>query len=152
MIKGILSTLTFTLLATLTFAQSYDRDYTVDFINERISDVCKVFHEKKNLRIEYYAKGEPVRIDYIFPASIDYEKGVYYSEDEDAIILTCYDKAGKCIEREILKHGSKIFYDRSNVKTNCSGEDCTALQTAFQHLIMLYVVDDYERTTPFEEN
>ncbi|GAB4377313.1 MAG: hypothetical protein Kow0075_05660 [Salibacteraceae bacterium] len=133
-------------------AQEYDREYTVKYINDRLSDVCRLFDEKRNLRLEFYAKGEPVRIDYIFPESVDFEKGVYYSESEKAVIITCYDQAGKCIEREILKHGSKIFYDRTNLETDCESENCQALVNAVRHLIMLYVLDDVERTTPFEEN
>lgn len=146
----------FLLLGTLTLfnvsqAQTYDTDYTVDYINERLSDVCKIFSERKNLRIEYYSNGEPVRIDYIFPSSIDFENGILYSTDEQAVVIGCYEKAGRCIEREILKHGRKILYDRTNLEAKCEGDECEALATAVQHLIKLYVLDDYERTQPFEE-
>lgn len=133
-------------------AQTYDADYTVSYINEHLSDVCKIFSERKGLRVEFYANGEPVRVDYINPASIDYEEGIRYAEDEHAVILTCYEEAGKCIERQIIKHGSRLFYDRTNLGTTCSGEACKGLETAVKHLIMLYVLDDYERTEPFEEN
>lgn len=132
-------------------AQTYDVEYTVDYINARLSGVCKLFSERKNLRVEFYSKGEAVRIDYIFPSSIDFENGVYYSTDEQAVIIACYEEAGRCLEREIIKHGSKIPYDRTNLETNCEGDDCEALATAVQHLIKLYVLDDYERSEPFEE-
>ena len=147
----ILTTLSL-LLTTITMSQTYDRHYTVDFINGFTTDDCEVFFEKKNLRIEYYAHGEAVRIDYIFPETIDYEEGVYFSLEEKALIFSCYKKAGKQIEREIIKHDSKMLYDRSNVKVICEERDCEALVTASKHLIQLYLDDDYERTTPFEEN
>lgn len=134
------------------YSQEYDKEYSTNFINEKSTEVCNIFQEKKNLRVEFYSKGEPVRIDYIFPETIDYEEGIYYSAEEQAIVFSCYEQAGKQIEREILKHGSKLFYDRSNLKVNCEGDDCEALVTASKHLIMLYVEDDYERTQPFQEN
>lgn len=133
-------------------AQNYDAEYTLGYINERLTDVCKIFGERKGLRVEFYSNGEPVRVDYINPASIDYEEGIYYADDEHAIILSCYEEAGKCIERQIIKHGSRLFYDRTNLGTACSGDACKGLETALEHLIMLYVLDDYERTQPFEEN
>ena len=145
--------LLFSLIGTLQMhSQTYDKTYTVDYINNKTTDACKLFHSKKDLRIEFYANGEPVRIDYIFPGSIDFEKGVYYAESEQAIVISCYEQAGKCIEREIIKHGSKLLYDRSNLKVNCTGNECEALATAMKHLIQLYSVDDYERAQPFEEN
>mgnify|MGYP000120579286 CR=1 FL=1 len=150
-IRMILTTLSL-LLTTIAMSQTYDRQYTVDFINGFTSEECEVFFEKKNLRIEYYAHGEAVRIDYIFPETIDYEEGVYYSTEENALVYSCYKKAGKQIEREIIKHGSKLLYDRSNIKVNCEGGDCDALVTASKHLIQLYLDKDFERTTPFEEN
>ncbi len=134
------------------YTQDLDKEYTANYINEKTTEVCKIFQEKKNLRIEFYSKGEPVRIDYIFPRTIDYEEGIYYSADENAIIFSCYEKAGKQIEREILRHGSKLLYDRSNLKVICDGHNCDPLITASKHLIQLYVEDDYERTQPFEEN
>ena len=137
---------------TIAYAQELDKQYTTDYINEKTTEVCKIFQEKKNLRIEFYSKGEPVRIDYLFPETIDSEEGIYYSENEKAIVFSCYEKAGKQIEREILKQGSKLLYDRSNLKVNCEGAECDALITASKHLIKLYSEDDYVRTKPFEEN
>lgn len=132
------------------YAQKYDEDYTVSFINSKLDNKCKLFSEKKNLRIEYYAGSEVVRIDYIFPESIDIEKGIYYSENEGALIVSCFEKAGKCIERDIIKRDSKILYDRSNLTTTCEDESCKALEEAMKHLIKLYIFDDVERTEPFE--
>lgn len=130
-------------------AQEYDADYTVSYINEQLDKNCQIFHEKKNLRIEYYAHGEAVRIDYIFPESIDFEEGIYYSDSEEAVIVSCYEKAGKCIERDIIKRNSKILYDRSNLTTTCT-DGCEGLVEAMKHLIKLYIMDDVERTEPFE--
>ncbi|NQV53005.1 MAG: hypothetical protein HQ500_07465 [Flavobacteriales bacterium] len=145
----------FLLVFTLSFsalnasAQDYDVDYTVDYINGKLDNKCKVFSEKKNLRVEFYHNGEPVRIDYLFPESIDFDEGIYYSESEGAVIVACYEKAGKCIERDIIKRDTKILYDRTNLTTGCS-DDCDGLAEAMKHLIKLYVLDDVERTEPFE--
>jgi ribosome-associated translation inhibitor RaiA len=153
MMKKILILTTTLLFSTIIgISQTYDKEYTVEYINAKTSEVCKIFQEKKNIRIEFYSNGQPVRIDYIFPGTIDIEKGIYYSEDEQAIVFSCYEKAGKQIEREILKHGSKLLYDRSNLKVDCSEGECEALVTASKHLIQLYVEKGYERTKPFEEN
>ncbi|MEQ9187118.1 MAG: hypothetical protein RLP15_05235 [Cryomorphaceae bacterium] len=130
-------------------AQDYDVDYTVDYINAKLDGKCKVFSEKKNLRVEFYYNGEPARIDYLFPESIDFDQGIYYSDSEGAVIVSCYEKAGKCIERDIIKRDTKILYDRTNLTTNCSG-DCSGLEEAMKHLIKLYVLDSVERTEPFE--
>ncbi len=132
-----------------TTAQVYDIDYTVDYINGKLDDKCKVFSEKKNLRVEFYYNGEPARIDYLFPESIDFDEGISYSESEGAVIVACYEKAGKCIERDIIKRDTKILYDRTNLTTGCS-DDCAGLTEAMKHLIKLYVLDDVERTEPFE--
>ena len=145
--------LLFSLIGALQLqSQTYDKAYTVDYINSRTTDACKLFNSKKDLRIEFYSNGEPVRIDYIFPGSIDFEKGVYYADSEESIVVSCYKQAGKRIEREIIKHGSKLLYDRSNLQVTCAGSECEALSTAMKHLIQLYSVDDHERTQPFEEN
>lgn len=130
-------------------AQEYDADYTVSYINKQLDKNCQIFHEKKNLRIEYYAHGEAVRIDYLFPESIDFEEGIYYSDSEEAVIVACYEKAGKCIERDIIKRNSKILYDRSNLTTTCT-DGCSGVVEAMKHLIKLYIMDDVERTEPFE--
>jgi hypothetical protein len=130
-------------------AQEYDEDYTIEYINKQLDKNCQIFSEKKNLRIEYYAHGEPVRIDYIFPESIDFEEGIYYSESEGAVIVACYEKAGKCIERDIIKRNSKILYDRSNLTTTCT-DGCAGAVEAMKHLIKLYIMDDVERSEPFE--
>lgn len=152
MIKGLTIGIVSMMISVAAFAQNYDEEYTVNYINERTTDVCKIFHERKNVRIEFYAGGEPVRIDYIFPEYIDYEKGIYYSPEEESIIISCYEEAGKQIEREIIKHGSKLFYDRTNLKVKCESDDCKALETAVKHLMMLYEIKGHERTQPFEEN
>lgn len=133
-------------------SQSYDADYTVNYINKHLGDACKIFSERKHVRVEFYAGGQLVRIDHIFPDAIDYETGINYNEEEGAIIVSCYEQAGKCIQREILKHGSRLPHERTTLTTGCTGADCKSLETAFKHLIMLYVLDDYERTQPFEEN
>lgn len=146
----ILLTLFSSLFCFNIYSQVLDREYTVRFINEAADESCKLFDEKRNFRIEYYSDGNPVRIDYLFPEMIDYENGIIYSADENAIILTCYEKAGKGIEREILKQDRKILYDRTNFKVSCEEEKCKAVETAFKHLIQLYVEKDYERTEPFE--
>jgi hypothetical protein len=134
---------------TDTRAQSYDLDYTTSFINELLDGKCALFVEKKNIRVEYYLNGEAARIDYIFPESIDFETGIYYSESEGAVIISCYEKAGKCIERDILKRDTKLLYDRTNLTTTCTGETCKQLKEAVKHLVKLYVLEDYERTEPF---
>lgn len=141
-----------TAVQTVQAQTPYDEASTIEYINARLNSTCKLFSEKKNLRIEFYDGTELVRVDYVFPNSVDFEKGVYYSEDEKALILSCYTEAGKCMERRIIKHKTKNFYERTNLETSCSGDDCKALETAVKHLIMLYVLDDYERTQPFEEN
>lgn len=130
-------------------AQDYDVDYTVDYINGKLDGKCKLFSEKKNLRVEFYYNGEAARIDYLFPESIDFDEGIYYSESEGAVIVSCYEKAGKCIERDIIKRDTKILYDRTNLTTECAGE-CSGLVEAMKHLIKLYVLDSVERTEPFE--
>lgn len=130
-------------------AQTYDVDYTVDYINGKLDGKCKLFSEKKNLRVEFYYKGEAARIDYIFPESIDFEEGIYYSESEGAVIISCYEKAGKCIERDIIKRDSKLLYDRTNLTSECT-DGCVGLVEAAKHLILLYVEDDVERSEPFE--
>lgn len=130
-------------------AQQYDEDYTLKYINSKLDGKCEVFAEKKNIRVEYKVNGELARVDYIFPESIDFEKGIYYSENEGAVIVTCYEKAGKCIERDIVKRDSKFLYDRTNLTTSCS-ENCNGLEAAVKHLVMLYVLDDVSRTEPFE--
>ena len=129
-------------------AQSYDEDYTVDFINKHLDGKCALFSEKKNIRVEFYLNGEPARIDYIFPESIDPENGIYYSKDESAVIVSCYEKAGKCIERDIIKRDTKLLYDRTNLTTECI-DDCASLEAAVKHLILLYIEDEVERTEPF---
>lgn len=150
MVKGILLTVLSSLIYLGIYAQNLDRAYTVEYINASADESCKIFDKKKNFRIEYTSNETPVRIDYIFPEMINYEDGIYYSEDEQAIILVCYEKAGKGIEREILKQDRKILYDRTNFKVACEGEKCKGVETAFKHLIQLYVEKDYERTEPFE--
>lgn len=130
-------------------AQQYDEKSTLEYINGKLDGKCALFTEKKNLRVEYYSSGETVRIDYIFPESIDFEKGIYFAESEGAVIITCYEAAGKCIERDIIKRNSKILYDRTNLTASCEG-DCNGLVEATKHLIKLYVLDDVERTQPFE--
>ena len=130
----------------------YDLEYTTKYINDRIDPACKVFAEKKNVRVEYYAKGKTVRIDEFYPEAIDLENSLNYSETEKAIILSCYENAGKCVKREILIHGTKLFYDRINLLSHCEGTECQNLERALRHLIMLYIADDdYQRTKPFEE-
>lgn len=130
-------------------SQDYGIDETVKFINDRLDGKCALFAEKKNLRVEFYLNGEPARIDYIFPASIDFEEGIYYSESEGAVIISCYEKAGKCIERDIIKRDTKLLYDRTNLTTECD-DNCDALEKAAKHLIKLYVLEDYELTEPFD--
>lgn len=130
-------------------AQTYDEDYTLDYINSHLEKKCRVFAEKKNIRVEFYAGGEPARIDYLFPVSIDFDEGIYFSESEGAVIVSCYEKAGKCIERDIIKRDSKILYDRTNLTTTCDN-GCAGVVEAMKHLIKLYVLDEVERTEPFE--
>ncbi|HAQ69782.1 MAG TPA: hypothetical protein DCR48_02285 [Flavobacteriales bacterium] len=130
-------------------AQTYDEHYTVDYINSQLEKKCHVFTEKKNIRVEFYAGGVPVRIDYLFPKSLDFDNGIYFSESEGSVIVSCYEKAGKCIERDIIKRDSKIVYDRTNLTTTCTN-GCAGLVEAMKHLIKLYVLDDVERTEPFE--
>ena len=132
-----------------TSAQTYDEDYTAEYISSHLEKKCRVFTEKKNLRVEFYAGGEAVRIDYLFPESIDFEEWIYFSKSEGAVIVSCYEKAGKCIERDIIKRDSKILYDRTNLPTTCADE-CLGVVEAMKHLIKLYVFDDVERTEPFE--
>ena len=157
MFKAIFSlTLSLAILSisNLNYAQTneYDLDYTTKYINERIDPACKVFAEKKNIRVEYYAKGKTVRIDEFYPEAIDLENSLNYSETEKAMILSCYENAGKCVEREILIHGTKLFYDRINLLSHCEGTECQNLERALRHLIMLYIADgDYLRTKPFDE-
>lgn len=129
----------------------YDEDYTLSYINERLDKQCQLKLERKNLVVEFRQKGELVRVDYIFPETIEPE-GIYYSEEEGAVIVVCFEKAGDCIQREILKLDRKMGYSRSNLTSNCAAEDCTGLAVAVQHLIKLYTLDEYERTKPFEEN
>ena len=145
----ILVLIPFGMLVTSANAQDYDEDYTVDYINSKLDGKCQLFSEKKNLRVEFSAGGEIARIDYIFPESIDFEEGIYFSESEGAVIVSCYEKAGKCIERDILKRDSKILYDRTNLTTNC-GSSCDGVVEAMKHLIKLYVLEEVERTEPFE--
>lgn len=130
-------------------AQKYDVATTVEYINQQLDKNCKIFDEKKNLRIEYYANGEKVRVDYLFPETINYDDGIFFSDSEGALIVTCYEKAGKCIERDIIKRDSKILYDRSNLTTTCA-DGCKGAVEAMKHLIKLYVLDNVERTEPFE--
>jgi len=129
-------------------SQTYDKDYTVNYINDHVESSCKLFAEKKNLRIEYYSNGEALRMDYIFPETIDLENGVTFNKEEGALILSCYDKAGKCIERDIIKRDSKILYERSNLPMTCT--DCDGTTEAMKHLIMLYLDKKHTRDTPFE--
>ena len=128
-----------------------DEDYTADYINKRLADKCKLKAERKQIVVEFYEDGELVRVDLIFPETIDPDK-VHYSEEENAVLVSCYDAAGKCVEREIFKLDRKLGYNRCNLAANCTEGDCKALETAVIHLINLYVLDDYERTQPFEEN
>ncbi|MEZ4721829.1 MAG: hypothetical protein R2813_08150 [Flavobacteriales bacterium] len=140
------------IIDTKVSAQEMDAEYTINYLNKRTTEACKIFSSKKDIRIEFYSNGNPVRIDYVFPSTIDFENGITYSPDDQSISIKCYEKAGKQVERNILKNGSKLFYDRSNLLVNCTGEDCDAIVTAMKHLIQLYAVDDYERSKPFEEN
>lgn len=153
-ILSLILTIGITSTTNLINAQTneYDLDYTTNYINERIDPACKVFAEKKNIRVEYYAKGKTVRIDEFYPEAIDIENSLNYSETEKAMILSCYENAGKCVEREILIHGTKLFYNRINLLSHCQGAECQNLERALRHLIMLYIADeDYLRTKPFEE-
>ncbi len=129
----------------------YDEEYTVKYINDRLASKCQLQLERKNIVVEFYEKGRLVRVDHIFPESIDPEK-IYYSAEEGAVIIKCFEKAGRCIDREIIKLKKKNGYDRCNLITKCAPEDCTGMATAVQHLINLFTLDDYERTKPFEEN
>lgn len=130
----------------------YDLDYTINYINQRIDPACKVFSEKKNIRVEYYSQEKTIRIDEFYPEAIDLENSLNFSETEKAIILSCHENAGKCVEREILIHGTKLFYDRINLLSHCEGTECQNLERALRHLMMLYIADDdYIRTKPFEE-
>jgi hypothetical protein len=130
----------------------YDLDYTINYINQRIDPACKVFSEKKNIRVEYYSQGKTVRIDEFYPEAIDLENSLNYSEAEQAMILSCYENSGKCVKREILIHGTKLYYDRINLLSHCEGTECQNLERALKHLMMLYIADDdYIRTKPFEE-
>ena len=148
--KGPIFTLILSLMAVGNLgAQDYDMDYTVDYINEKLDDNCQLFVEKKNIRVEFYMNNETVRVDYLFPETIDYENGISYSESEGAVIITCYEKAGKCIERDIVKRDSKFLYDRCNLTTACEAP-CQGLVEAVKHLIQLYNFDKVERTEPFE--
>ena len=148
-IQSLALILVTTFISLTAHGQEYDVDYTVYFINKKLDKKCALFAEKKNLRVEFYYNGEAARIDYIFPESIDFEKGVYYSSEEGAVIVSCYEKAGKCIERDIIKRDVKMLYDRTNLTSECT-DDCGALEEAVKHLIQLYVFDNVERTEPFE--
>ena len=130
-------------------AQTYDVDYTVEYINGKLDGKCKLFSEKKNLRVEFYDNSGVARMDYIFPESIDFEEGIVYSENEGAVLLKCYEKAGRCIESDIIKRDSKILRNRTNLSSECT-DGCVGLVEAAKHLILLYVEDDVERTEPFE--
>ncbi|MBT3647071.1 MAG: hypothetical protein HN542_02395 [Flavobacteriales bacterium] len=129
-------------------AQTYDQDYTVKYINDQLESSCELFAEKKNVRIEYSGGGEVVRIDYLFPESINIEE-ISYSESEGAVVIACYEKAGKCIERDVVKRDSKLLYNRTNLATGCSGEDCESLVNAVKHLLLLFTDKHLERTEPF---
>ena len=144
-------TTTMSILASTAFGQTYDKEYTVNYINSKTTDDCKVLIEKKNIRIEFYSDGNPVRIDYIFPESIDYENSLAYSEDEGALVFKCYSEAGKCINREIPKHGSKLIYDRSNLLLDCTTEEGEAIAEAGKHLIQLYIDKRHTRSEPFDK-
>lgn len=129
-------------------AQTYDQDYTVKYINDQLESSCELFGEKKNIRIEYSGGGEVVRIDYLFPETIDFEN-ISYSESEGAVVIACYEKAGKCIERDVVKRDSKLLYNRTNLATSCTGDQCESLVNAMKHLILLYTDKHVERTEPF---
>lgn len=141
-------------ITSLIHAQTneYDLDYTINYINQRIDQSCKVFSEKKNIRVEYFSNGKTIRIDEFYPEAIDLENSPIYSDTEQALILSCYENAGKCVKREILTHGTKLYYDRINLLAHCEGTECQNLERALRHLMMLYIAeDDYQRTKPFEE-
>ncbi len=142
---------TMPILASTAFGQTYDRKYTAAYINSKTTDECKLFIEKKNIRIEFNNNGNPVRIDYIFPKSINYENSLVYSKDEGALVFQCYSEAGKCINREIPKHGSKLIYDRSNLLLDCTPEEGEALAEAGKHLIQLYINKRHTRSEPFDK-
>lgn len=140
--------------STSTFAQTidYDLDYTEKYINEKLSPSCKLIANKRSISVEFYSKGKLVRVDDFFAEAIDREQGILYSEKEEALILKCSENADECITREIIVLDEKKFYNRVNLLTNCSGEDCVYLERALKHLMMLYIADeDYLRTKPFEE-
>ena len=127
-----------------------DEDYTVEYINQRLKSKCQLKLQRKDFLVEFYEDNELVRIDHVFPETIDPE-GIYYSEDEGALILRCFEGAGRCIERSILKLDRRMGYDRCNLTADCTDQDCSGLETAVRHLIYLYTLDEYERTKPFEE-
>lgn len=133
-------------------AQDYDLDYTEKYINKRLSSSCKLIANKRSISVEFYSKGKLVRVDEFYAEAIDREKGINYSEEEEALILKCCENAEKCVTREIIVLDEKKFYNRVNLMTSCSGEECVYLERALEHLIMLYIADeDYLRTKPFEE-
>ncbi|MEZ4722101.1 MAG: hypothetical protein R2813_09530 [Flavobacteriales bacterium] len=97
---------------------------------------CQLFNEDGNLRIEYTSKGQVARIDYLFPEMIDTEKGIYYSQEESSVIISCWDKAQDCIEREIVIRDTRQFYERTNLKMKC-GDQCDAAALAIKQIITL---------------
>lgn len=153
--KGLFAGLLICFFSTYSFTtlgqKALDEEYTANYINERLSENCQLKLNRKDIEVHYFEDGELVRIDYIFPESIDPDQ-VSYSESEDAVLMVCFDAAGKCIEREIFKLDRKAAYNRCNLIADCKSKDCSGLETAVIHLINLYTLDDYERTKPFEEN
>lgn len=131
--------------------QELSEKYTMKYINDRIAENCEVRTDDGYIVASFYRGNEIVREDYVYMADVKPED-VHYSESEKAIILTCFDKAGDCVDRNILVNGIRKGYNRVNLPTGCSGEDCKALVNAVRHLLYLYVLDDYERTKPFEED
>lgn len=140
------------LLNSSSVAQEYDISYTVDFINSHLDDNCKIIAHKKSIEIEYYRNGKVVRKDDFYPSAINIEQDINYSHPEKAFILSCYENAGECVDKQILINDTRTFETRTTLISKCEDQQYIAVGRALKHLIMLYIADDeYLRTKPFEE-
>jgi len=143
--------LTFFFLVTLfspANAQEITEDQTLEYINSKLADGCQV-QTKKLFNVTFSKNGDVFREDRIALEDLDPES-MSYNEEEGKLIVRCYDRSGKCIDRSIYKQDLRRGYSRIAFPLKGGVEEAEGIQKALLHLINLEMDDDYSSSEWFE--
>lgn len=132
------------------YCQQVTQEKTIKYINTKLKDICVFELINGKLIIQFYQNNEIYRQDKINIYGIDYNK-IYYSNDEKAIILRCFEDDDECVTRHIYKNNIKKHFSRSNILVeSIDSTNINRLTKAINFLVKSSQEPDYKLYEFFE--